>query len=630
VLEVLAAISPEHRPIEIRELADRAQLQTIGPIKKLIDRKLVEISRRSVIEAQWTSQAIDDRVPDRLTGEQEVVIQGIGQTLESGFSTHLLFGVTGSGKTEVYIRLIEKAIARGKAALLLVPEISLTPQTGGRLIGRFPKHCVAVLHSGLSSAQRHQQWALAAEQSGHGADIVLGARSAVFAPLPDHRLGLIIVDEEHDSSYKQDQSPRYHGRDVAIRRAQLAKCPIVLGSATPSLESWHNATRIDRPTSTLHRLRQRAPGLRLPKVQVLDFRQQSRERNDKHVHLLGPVLEGAIARTLEGNGQVLILLNRRGYASYLACPSARCGWIMTCDHCDVTVVYHRDKGLPLGGYVRCHHCLSEQKLPPACPQCGKRISIFGLGTQRIEEELMRKFPQLAEGQAMLRIDSDTMGGSRDFHDALSRFGSGEARLLLGTQMIAKGLDFPGVRLVGVINADTSINLPDFRASERTFQLVNQVAGRCGRGAEPGLTIVQTFNPTTPAIRFAAVHDFESFAKQELIEREQSGLPPWTRMTRIVVRDEDHVRCIATARELSKRLIAIADDIVSGLAGSLPVRLRGPAPCPIARIADKHRQQIEILAPTAAAMQRFLTLARGAGLIKSSEEMAVDVDPSALL
>jgi primosomal protein N' (replication factor Y) (superfamily II helicase) len=637
VLGVLAALSPDQRPIEIRDLAERAELQTIGPIKKLIERKIVEVSRRSVIEAQWSNQAVDQRVPEQLTAEQQSVVQSIGARLSSGFSTHLLFGVTGSGKTEVYIRLIERVVAQGKSALVLVPEISLTPQTGGRLIGRFPKQRVAVLHSGLTSAQRHQQWALASDGSSSGATIVLGARSAVFAPIPDDRLGLIIVDEEHDSSYKQDQSPRYHGRDVAIRRAQLAKCPIVLGSATPSLESWHNATRTDRPTSTLHRLTQRAPGLQLPKVQVLDFRQQSRERKDKHVHLLGPALEAAIGRTLDGNGQALILLNRRGYASYIACPSSHCGWIMTCDHCDVTVVYHRDKKLPLGGYVRCHHCLSEQKLPPTCPQCNKKISIFGLGTQRIEEELTRKFPQLIEGQTLLRIDSDTMGGSRDFHSALSRFGSGEVRVLLGTQMIAKGLDFPGVRLVGVINADTSINLPDFRASERTFQLVNQVAGRCGRGADPGLTIVQTFNPSTPAIRFAADHDFESFAKQELTDREQSGLPPWTRMTRIVVRDEDHVRCISAARELAKRLSLIADQLNGSaqygrIAESdvVSIRLRGPAPCPIARIADKHRQQIEVLAPTAALMQRFLSQARAADLIKSGEDMAVDVDPTALL
>ena len=583
------------------------------------------------------------REPERLTDEQSHVIAAITSLLQKGFSTHLLFGVTGSGKTEVYIRLIQEVVGAGNVALMLVPEISLTPQTGGRLIGRFPNHRVAILHSGLTAAQRHQQWALVAQGQAH---IILGARSAIFAPIADSRLGLIIVDEEHDSSYKQDQVPRYHGRDVAIRRAQLASCPIILGSATPSLESWHNTMgaqstasaddgidmAVDsRPhasdaktKSTLHFLRHRAPGLRLPKVQVVDFREQARHHDDKHVHLLGPALEGAIGRALDTGGQVLIFLNRRGYANYIACPSSHCGWMMTCDHCDVTVVYHLNKKLPLGGYVRCHHCLSEQKLPAACPQCGKKISVFGLGTQRIEEELARKFPQLIEDQTILRMDSDTMTSARQYHSALTRFGAGEIRVLVGTQMIAKGLDFPGVRVVGVINADTSINLPDFRASERTFQLVSQVAGRCGRGTDPGLTIVQTFNPTSPAIRLAAAHDYESFAMRELAERERSSLPPATRMARIVLRDEDHIKCIQAARGLAQSLQQVASSI------SDTIRLRGPAPCPIARIADKHRQQIEIFAPNAALMQRFLAQARNAALLKSDAEMAIDVDPIALL
>ena len=634
-LETLAALPIEQRPIDIRALADRAGLQTLGPIQKLIERKLVERSSRSVVEAAWVEHATDARVPQQLTQEQSIVIDSIAAKLDRGFSSHLVYGVTGSGKTEVYIRLIKRVLEAGRSALMLVPEISLTPQTGGRLIGRFPKHRVAVLHSGLSAAQRHQQWSMASRPlHDGGVHIVLGARSAVFAPVPDHQLGLILVDEEHDSSYKQDQVPRYHGRDVAIRRAQIANCPVVLGSATPSLESWHNATApppIGR--ATLHRMRQRAPGMRLPTVQVVDFRQQQKEHGDRHVHLIGPILENALRRTLDENGQALILLNRRGYANYIACPSIHCGWLMTCDHCDVTTVYHQHKKIASGGFVRCHHCLSEQKLPTSCPQCGKKISVFGLGTQRIEEELIRKFPALIDGKTLLRVDSDSMHGSRQFHNVLGRFGSGEVRVLVGTQMIAKGLDFPGVRLVGVINADTSINLPDFRASERTFQLVNQVAGRCGRSADAGLTIVQTFHPTSAAIRFAAAHDFESFARQELAERAQSGLPPFARMTRIVIRDEDHVRCIEVSRSLAKALASInaqfaVDNPPSKDGGG--IRLRGPAPCPIARIADKHRQQIELFAPTAAVMQKFLAQARTAGHLKAGASMAIDVDPIALL
>jgi primosomal protein N' (replication factor Y) len=412
----------------------------------------------------------------------------------------------------------------------------------------------------------------------------------------------------------------------------------VLGSATPSLESWHNATTPSRGTNAyaLHRLTQRAPGLRLPKVQIVDFREQMRQRHDRHVHLLGPILEAAIGHTLDSGGQTLLLLNRRGYANYIACPSSKCGWVMTCDHCDVTVVYHLNKKIPTGGYVRCHHCLTEQKLPVLCPECGSKVTPFGLGTQRVEEELARKFPQLAGdgNRSMMRMDSDSMHSATAYHDALERFGNGEIKVLLGTQMIAKGLDFPGVRLVGVINADTTINLPDFRATERTFQLVSQVAGRCGRGKEPGLTIVQTFNPSTPAIQLAAAHDYESFATQELKERAACNLPPTTRMCRIVVRDEDHPKCIATSRALAEKLSAIGarleESSRSKRDSPVSIRIRGPAPCPIARIADKHRTQIEVLAESAVTLQQFLTAARREALIKSDAEMVVDVDPIALL
>jgi primosomal protein N' (replication factor Y) len=616
VLEVLATLPSARRPIEMADLMRLAELGTSGPIRKLLDRGLLEMTRRTHVEATWAKQAIDARIPESLTRHQRIALDAIAAKLDSGFSTHLLFGVTGSGKTEVYIRLIEEVLTRGKASLMLVPEISLTPQTGGRLIGRFPKHHVAVLHSGLTAAQRHQQWSMVA--SGE-ARIVLGARSAVFAPFLPGALGLIIVDEEHDGSYKQDQAPRYHGRDVAVRRGQLEQCPVVLGSATPALESWHNATA--RHSYELHRLPERVPGLRLPKVEIVDFVQERRMHRDKRVHLIGPTMLAALGHTLDTGGQALILLNRRGYANYIACPDHHCGWVMTCDHCDVTMVYHVNRKLPTGGYVRCHHCLAEQKLPVNCPQCGNRIVPFGLGTQRVEEELQRIFPQLIEGRTMLRVDSDAMRGAASFHDALARFGSGEVKLLLGTQMIAKGLDFPGVRLVGVVNADTSINLPDFRAAERTFQLVNQVAGRCGRGDDAGRVIVQSFAPRTPAIQLAAAHDYEAFAALELEQREACGLPPIGRMVRIVVRDEDLADCISAAQALADRLRELAGETV---------RLRGPMPCPIARIAGKHRQQIELLAVGPGPLQKLLAAARSEAALKPGEAVAVDVDPLALM
>ncbi len=616
VLDLVASTPAAERPIEARRLAGLAGLRTTAPIRRMVERRLLAASSRTSVEAAWQERAVDRSVPQRLTPAQETVVDSIGAALPGGFSAHLLFGVTGSGKTEVYIRLISQVVAAGRTALLLVPEIALTPQTGGRLIGRFPDHRVAVLHSGLTAAQRHQQWFICAAGK---ADIVLGARSAVFAPVPDGRLGLIVVDEEHDASYKQDQAPRYHGRDVAVRRAQLADCPVLLASATPSLESWHNATA--RGTYRLHRLSQRVPGLHLPKVHVVDFRQEMRRRTDRRVHVLGPLLERAIGDTLQGGGNVLLLLNRRGFANYIACPDHRCGWMLGCDHCDTTMVYHVNRRLPSGGFVRCHHCLTEQPLPAACPVCGNRVSTFGLGTQRVEAELERKFPLLVDGQTMLRVDSDSMRGAADFHDALGRFASGSIRLLIGTQMIAKGLDFPVVRLVGVVNADTSIHLPDFRSTERTFQLVSQVAGRCGRGADPGRVIVQTFQPETAAIRLAAAHDFERFAAGELAERARSALPPVTRLCRIVLRDADLERCRAAAGRLATEL--------RRLAGPLH-RVLGPAPCPIARIAGRHRQQIEILAPSAAELQSLLVAARNEGLLRPGASMAIDVDPVSML
>jgi primosomal protein N' (replication factor Y) len=600
VLELLEATPTADRPIELRRLQELAGLATVGPIRRLIDAGLLVASRRTAVHAAWADRAVSSAPPPGLTGPQRCVVDAVGATIGQGFTAHLLYGVTGAGKTEVYLRLIDRVVRDGSVALLLVPEISLTPQTGGRLLGRFPDRRVAILHSGLTAAQRHQQWTTAADGS---ADIVIGARSAVFAPVPDGRLGLIVVDEEHDGSYKQDQVPRYHGRDVAVRRAQLAGVPVLLGSATPSLESWHNAT--GRGSYRLHRLDERAPGLSLPRVRVVDFVEERRRRRDRRIHLLGPTLEGAIGRALEGGGQVLILLNRRGYASYIACPSPACGWCMTCPHCDVNVVYHRSGAVPAGGYVRCHHCLTEQRLPAGCPDCRRRLSTLGFGTQRVEEELTAKFPVLELGRTMLRLDSDTMSSARDYHDALDRFADGSVRALVGTQMIAKGLDYPGVRLVGVVNADTAVNLPDFRAAERTFQLVSQVAGRCGRGTAAGAVVVQTLHPEMPAIRLAAAHDFEGFAAGELEERRRCGLPPVTRLARIVVRHEDHDRAVTLAEQLAHGLGRLE------LGGAV---VRGPAPCPIGRIAGRFRHQVELIAPDAAVLQRALTAARRTGLL----------------
>jgi len=653
VWKSIEGIERESFPMSARDLADRIGSRTIAPINRLIRAGVLREVEREEVRAVWESLPVEEAAPPELTPEQARAVEAIDET-RSRFAPHLLYGVTGSGKTEVYLRVLERVLARGECGIVLVPEISLTPQTVARFVARFGGSAskgaaspagegrVAALHSGLTAAQRHHQWARIA--SGE-ARIVVGARSAVFAPFDAQRgsrLGVIIVDEEHDSSYKQDQLPRYHARDVALKRGQIESCPVVLGSATPSLESWLNAQGPEqriRPGPmrfTLHELPRRVGGGSLPPVRIVDLveDQRRRHRQDRALHALSLPLEQALARTLEEGGQAILLLNRRGYASYICCTDPRCGWIMQCPDCDVTVVFHRAGApgsgqRPPPGFVRCHHCQLEQKLPPACPMCGRKINPFGFGTQRLEEELLRKFPSLAGGErgpALQRFDADTMHRAHDYNEALSRFASGEIRVLLGTQMIAKGLDFPNVSLIGVINADTALNLPDFRSSERTFQLVAQVAGRAGRSATSGRkaqVLVQTFNPKEPAIVAAAAHDYRGFAERELAARRMAALPPVTRMARIVCRDRDAAKAEAEAGAVAKALReAIAD--------APGFRVHGPMPCVFTRIAQHYRFAVELVAGSAGDIQRVLAGLRSRGVIRSDAHTAVDVDPVALM
>lgn len=626
VLEVLGELPKDQLPVEIGALAEMAGLRTKGPIRALLDQGLLIGSTRSAVQASWLDRSevlAGNTTPPQPTTHQQQAIESINAVLDDGFSRHLIFGVTGSGKTEVYIRLIEEVLDRGRSALMLVPEIALTPQTAGRLFARFPGRTVALLHSGLTQAQRNEQWTMAARGE---AEIVLGARSAVFAPIPDASLGIVIVDEEHDGSYKQDQAPRYNGRDVAIRRAQLADCPVVLGSATPSLETWHNTVDLDR--IQLHRLPERAPGLSLPNVQIVDFAEERRAWDDRRVHLLGPRLSRALVETIRSGSQALILLNRRGYGNYIACPDMNCGYVMRCEQCDAGMVNHRirpDQGSRgrsrSHDFVRCHHCLTEQRLPETCPRCSRKVIVFGLGTQRIEQEIEQLLAPLIPAEAIRRVDSDSMRGSASFHETLDLFARETIRVLLGTQMIAKGLDFPKVRLVGVVNADTALNLPDFRATERTYQLVSQVTGRCGRGDQAGLSIIQTFQPDSPAIRTAAQHDFESFARGELEERKRFGLPPIRRMARIIIRNPEESACAAEAGRLLEGIRPLAE-------GS--VVLQDPEPCAISRIGGRFRMQILLLADTAESLRSLLLQARQRGILTPGERVAVDVDPVALM
>lgn len=622
--EGVGSMDPALFPLDIRDLAARVGAANAGPINRLIGLGLLEWVERRHVRAPELFEFTESRTMGAvdLTVAQAAAVEGIGGSL-GGFGVHLVHGVTGSGKTEVYLRVIERALASGKNAVVLVPEIALTPQTAGRFVARFREHGVAVLHSGLSASSRNKQWRAAA--SG-GARVVVGARSAVFAPVES--LGVIVVDEEHDSSYKQDQLPRYHARDVAIKRAQIEGCTVVLGSATPALESWHNA-RTGR--YALWTLPERVTGSTMPAMTVVDMgverlAMRAERGRSSETDAVGPTMAAALTRSLDAGGQAILLLNRRGYASVVVSSDKTSGWKLECDRCDATMVVHRGSVREQGGrrYVRCHHCGDERMIPRACPISGKPVVELGAGTQRVEEELERRFGAshgLVRGRGFERVDADTMRRAADYFDVLGRFGRGELRVLMGTQMIAKGLDFPDVSLVGVLSADTALSMPDFRAEERTFQLVSQVAGRAGRGKQAGVVVVQTYNPQNPAIVLASRHDYTRFAEQEMESRRRTGMPPVTRMARVVVRDEDHSKAKARALELAGMLREV---------GGGRLRVADPAECVIARIADKWRFGVQMIADDPRTIQSALGALRARGLVKSDATTAVDVDPVAMM
>jgi len=489
----------------------------------------------------------------------------------------LLLGITGSGKTEVYIQAIEEVVRRGRQAIVLVPEISLTPQTRQRFQARFAD--VAVLHSHLSDSQRHAHWQRIARGE---VQVIVGARSAIFAPTP--RLGLIVIDEEHDASFKQDSAPRYHARDVAIWRAHQAGVPLVLGSATPSLESWSRAISGE---FQLVELTERATGQPLPNVETIDLRNEPTAQ--RGLTTLSRSLERAMTEALRGGGQVILLLNRRGHSTHIQCPS--CGYVATCPDCDLPLTLHRAQA-----EAQCHYCDFKIPAPNRCPQCrGDGIRWRGMGTERLEEEIRRRFPH----SPVLRMDSDTMQRHGSHETALQQFRDGNARILVGTQMIAKGLDFPNVTLVGVINADTALHLADFRAGERTFQLVTQVAGRSGRGPKGGRVLVQTASPDHPAIVAASRHDFRQFAGAELANRIALGYPPASHLIRLIFRGPQPSTVEAWADEMVRRLRAEADR------RQLTARMLGPAPCPLERVQGRSRFHALLLSQDGAGLRTLV-------------------------
>ena len=590
---------------EGEELTPRQLAELAGCSVSTVDaaRRAGLVRYRARLVSEHPVEDVEPETPTRivLTLEQEHALAAIGAQRESGeFGVILLHGVTGSGKTEIYLRAIADVVADGRQAIVLVPEISLTPQTIRRFRGRFER--VAVLHSHLTPGQRYAQWKTIHRGE---ADIVIGPRSAIFAPV--QRLGLIVVDEEHENTFKQESTPRYNARDVAVWRARQHGAVVILGSATPSLESYHNARR---GRYRYLRLAHRVRGLPMPPVEVVDMTAEYTER--KRMVFISRRLELRMREALDSDAQVMLFLNRRGYSTLIFCP--RCQHALTCPKCEVPMVYHRRRDVAL-----CHYCGEQMPASAICPAClGARMLHFGVGTERVEDEIARKFPSYA----VMRMDSDTTRGRTAHQTLLDRFRSGEARILVGTQMIAKGLDFPQVTLVGVVSADTSLYLPDFRAAERTFQLVEQVAGRSGRGERGGRVVIQTTNPHHMSILAAASHDYKMFADVELDLRRELGYPPFGHLLRVVVTAPDHNRARRRSQALARKVLDLPE------AGDLEVL--GPAECPLANLQGKARWHLLIKARDRRPLRGVLHALRPAAGASGKTQVALDIDPYAML
>ncbi|MDI7741608.1 primosomal protein N' [Lysinibacillus fusiformis] len=535
-----------------------------------------------------------------LTDEQSFALNRIMASIdEKKPETFLLHGVTGSGKTEVYLQTIAKVLSDGKEAIMLVPEISLTPQMTERFRSRFGE-LVAVLHSGLSVGEKYDEWRKIHQGK---VKVVVGARSAVFAPFEN--VGIIILDEEHESTYKQEDSPRYHARDVAIWRGKFHQCPVILGSATPSLESF---ARAKKNVYKLLTLKDRALKQALPEVQIVDMRDELKKGNRS---MFSKSLMDSIQARLDRKEQIVLFLNRRGYSSFVLCRD--CGTVLQCENCDISLTYHRKNEK-----CKCHYCGYEIHVPKTCPQCqSEHIRFFGTGTQKVEEELAKFFP----GVRVLRMDVDTTRAKGSHEQLLDAFGQGEADILLGTQMIAKGLDYPNITLVGVLSADTSLHLPDFRAAEKTFQLLTQVSGRAGRHEKPGEVVVQTYTPEHYAIELSEAQDYEPFYEREMHMRHQAGYPPYYYLALIQVSHED---VLMAADYAGKAVEWLRSQL------SFNVSIIGPTAAGISRLQNRYRYQCLIkykiepdLIPT---LLQLIKIYRS-DWIKKGINLTVDLDPN---
>ena len=602
--ELLEAVSKLRKPVAAAELLRQTSLdnQTLRALEK---RGFVVLREEAVARDPHADEEFIASTNLTLNDEQAAALAAVEDALAAPEKAKpiLLHGVTGSGKTEIYLQAIHATLARGKTAIVLVPEISLTPQTVERFKSRFAEtqEMVAVLHSHLSEGERHDEWH---KIHAGRARIVVGARSAVFAPLEN--LGLIVVDEEHETSYKQEDAPRYHARDVAVVRAKLEGCAVLLGTATPSLESYHNATQ---NKYRLLKLTQRVDNCQMPLMRIVDLRLE--RRKEKVAAILSEKLRAAITARLEKHEQTILFLNRRGFSTSLLCSN--CGEARDCPNCSVALTFHRG-----AARLTCHLCGHTAAVPKKCPACSQDALIYsGFGTEKVEANVAHLFPDAT----VRRMDADSMSRKDAYRETLHAFRAGKIDILVGTQMIAKGLHFPNVTLVGIINADLALHMPDFRAGERTFQLLTQVAGRAGRGETPGEVFVQTYTPFSPSIQFARHHDFAGYFEQELEFRERCDFPPFKHVILITVRSAHEGRAKLSAETIARRLKeALPPEFI----------LSAPSPAPLEKLQGQFRFHILMRGEAIMRLSRLVRETLDKLPLPEDVVAAVDVDPYQLL
>lgn len=598
VLQFAIAVA---EPLPWRELQLRAAT-TDRTIQHLVDRGFLRVQLETANRDPYANERFVPSTALELNSDQKQALEIVIQSVKAGDSRPiLLHGITGSGKTEVYLQAIALCLSQGLSALVLVPEISLTPQTVEHFKMRFQADLIAVLHSHLSAGERHDEWH---KLNSGRARVAIGARSAVFAPV--QRLGLIVVDEEHETSYKQEEAPRYHARDLAVVRAQLDQCAILLGSATPSLESYQNAKT---GKYRLVQLNSRVDDRQLPLIRVIDMRQEYLKQ--KHVPLISGSLANAIETRLAKKEQTILFLNRRGFATSLICN--QCGFVCECPNCSVALTFHQGENR-----LKCHLCGHIALAPRKCPKCSdSSIRYAGYGTEKVESAVQKIFPSAT----VARMDADSMTRKDAYRTILQAFRTGKIDILVGTQMIAKGLDFPNVTLVGIINADVGLHMPDFRAGERTFQLLTQVAGRAGRGDMAGEVYVQSSTPFSPSIQFARHHNFEGFWEQEIDFRERCDYPPFLHLLMVHIRSEHQRRAEFTAETIHRRLSEKLDQGVT---------LHPVVPAPIERSKGYYRYQILLRTKSIRRLSKSVRSIIERLTFPDDVHVSVDVDPYQVL